>query len=188
MSSKINHTARQNDLIVQEFKDEILVYDLIINKAYCLNGTSARIYHLCDGRNFVSDISNQLSQKLKAPFKEDLVWLAIDQLKQGNLLDNGQEIKTNFEGLSRREVIRRVGFSSMIALPVISSIIAPTAAQGASPGTDCVESGNTIVNTESTDCNTCRSELNIPCCSGNTTNFECSTECGIFCQADCVQG
>lgn len=186
MSSKINPTARLNDIIVQEFKDEVLIYDLIINRAYCLNGTAAMVYHLCDGKNSVSDISNQLSKKLKAPFKKDLVWLAIDQIKQCNLLDNGQEIKTNFEGLSRREAIRRVGFASMIALPVISSIIAPTAAQGASPGTDCVESGNTIVITESTDCNTCRSELNVQCCSGNTTNFECFTEGGIFCQADCT--
>lgn len=186
MFSKINPVARQSDIVVQELKDETLIYDLIINKAYCLNGTSAIVYHLCNGKNSVSDISDQLSRKLKSPFKEDLVWLAIDQLKQYNLLDNGQEIKTNFEGLSRREVIKRAGFASMIAIPVISSIIAPAAAQAASVEENCVESGYTIVNTESADCNTCRSELNAQCCSRNTTDFQCFTEGGIFCQADCV--
>jgi hypothetical protein len=186
MSSKINPIARRNDIIVQELKDEVLVYDLIINRAYCLNESSAIVYNLCDGTNSVSDISNQLSKKLKSPFKEDLVWLAIDQFKQYNLLDNSQEIKTNFEELSRREVIRRVGFASMIAIPVVSSLIAPTASMAASVNENCVESGSTIFNTESTDCNTCRSELNAQCCSHNTTDFQCFTEGGISCQADCV--
>ncbi|HZH35571.1 MAG TPA: hypothetical protein VEX64_12070 [Pyrinomonadaceae bacterium] len=43
MASKNIPKARENDLVVQELKDEVLIYDLKINKAYCLNETSAAI-------------------------------------------------------------------------------------------------------------------------------------------------
>jgi hypothetical protein len=105
---KGNPTSRQSDIVVQELKGEILIYDLKINKAFCLNETSALVYELCDGNNSISDISKQLTKKLKQPVSEDLIWLAIDQLKQDNLLENSPEIETKFEGLSRREVIRKV--------------------------------------------------------------------------------
>jgi hypothetical protein len=78
---KGNPTSRQSDIVVQELKGEILIYDLKINKAFCLNETSALVYGLCDGNNSVKDISNQLSKKLKQPVTEDLVWLALDQMK-----------------------------------------------------------------------------------------------------------
>lgn len=73
MASKNNPTARRTDVVVQELKGEVLIYDLKINKAYCLNETSAMVYQLCDGNNSVSDISNQLSKKLKTNISEDLV-------------------------------------------------------------------------------------------------------------------
>jgi hypothetical protein len=41
MQSNINPKSRQNDLVVQELEGEVLIYDLSINKAYCLNPTSA---------------------------------------------------------------------------------------------------------------------------------------------------
>jgi hypothetical protein len=129
-----------------------LIYDLTINKAFCLNPTSAIIWNLCDGNNYVSDITNQVSKQLKQPVTDDLVYLALDQFKTDNLLSDNEEIKIEFSGLSRREVIRKVGFASMIALPVISSLVAPTAAMatstcvnpaGAATGTDVSAAGPT---------------------------------------------
>lgn len=87
---------------------------------------------MCDGSNSAADISRKLSRELNREFNEDLVWLAIDQLKKEDLLENGQEIRTRFEGASRRELIRRVGLASMMALPAISSLLAPTAAMAQS--------------------------------------------------------
>jgi hypothetical protein len=63
---------------------------------------------------------------------EEVVWLALDQLKKENLLENGGEIPTKFSGMSRREVIRKVGLATAIALPVIAGLVAPTAAQAQS--------------------------------------------------------
>lgn len=129
--------ARKSELVVQESGDETLVYDLRTNKASCLNQTSALVWRHCDGEKTVGDIATWLEAATDAQVTDDLVWLAIDQLKQEDLIDNGDEIVSNFEGMSRREVIRKVGLASMIVLPGVASLVAPTAvmAQSLAGGT-----------------------------------------------------
>jgi hypothetical protein len=127
-----NPKTRENDIVVQDLKGELLIYDQNSNKAFCLNPTSAAVWNLCDGTSSVSDITKQLSIQLKQPVTDELVWLAIDQFKTDNLLSESYQIGDTFGGLSRREVIKKVGFASMIALPVISSLVVPTAAMAQS--------------------------------------------------------
>jgi hypothetical protein len=151
MASKNNNPkARETELVVQELKDELLIYDLTTNKAFCLNQTSAAIWNLCDGNNSVADITKQAGKKLKQAVTDDLVWLALDQFKADNLLDSNQKIEIKFDGLSRREVIRKVGFASLVALPVIASLVAPTAAMAQSLlaiGASCTSSAQCTSNT-----------------------------------------
>lgn len=45
--------ARHSNIVVRELEDELLIYDLLIHKAYCLNQTSAMVYRLCDGKSSV---------------------------------------------------------------------------------------------------------------------------------------
>jgi len=82
MASKNNPISRQDDIVVQQSKDEILIYDLKLNRALCLNETSALVWRLCDGTKSVEEISQAISKKLKTPVSEDLVFLALDQLKK----------------------------------------------------------------------------------------------------------
>jgi hypothetical protein len=165
MASKNNNPkARETELVVQELKDEVLIYDLTTNKAFCLNETSAAIWNLCDGKSSVSDITKQLSKQLKQPVTDDLVYLALDQFKQDDLLSGNNEIEIKFDRLSRREAIRKVGFASMVALPLISSLVAPTAAMA--------QSGSTCRQTEQT----CGSGIG-ECCTGN--NCEDTNDDGI---------
>lgn len=119
-------TARRTGLVVQEVPGEVLVYDLDTNKAHCLNETAAFVWKSCDGNTSVSDIADVLASKTGKTVKEDLVWLAIDQLSENRLLE--KEITTNFAGQSRREAIKKIGMASVIALPVIASLVAPPAA------------------------------------------------------------
>ena len=65
---------------------------------------------------------------MKSLVNEDFVLLALDQLNNDGLLAEGFKQNDRFGGLSRREVIRKVGISSMVALPIVSSIAAPKAA------------------------------------------------------------
>lgn len=100
-----------------------------------MNKTSALVYELCDGTKTVSEISDLMSRKMKTLVSEDFIWLALEQLEKENLLENSAELNNPLAGASRREVIRKVGLASMVMLPLISSLVAPTAAMAQSAGT-----------------------------------------------------
>lgn len=133
--------SRQSDIVVQELETETLIYDLKTNKAYCLNETASIVWQRCDGTKTINEISKSLSQKLNEPMTEDVVWLALDQFKRDGLLESGQEVEIKFNGLNRRQMVKKVGLASMIALPVITSVIAPSAAMAQSGGPVCVNPG-----------------------------------------------
>lgn len=124
--------TRNENIVVQEMENEILIYDLKTNKAFCLNETSAMIYNLCDGKNSVAEINQALNKTLNQPISEDLIWLALDNFKKESLFEEGEQIEIKFKGLNRRQVIKKVGLASMVVLPIVSSIVAPTAAHAAS--------------------------------------------------------
>jgi hypothetical protein len=119
--------SRKANIVMQGVGKEILIYDLSSNKAYSLNETCAMIWQMCDGETTVSQIIDNLAETLNTPITENLVWLALEQLKKDDLLENKSEISPTYSGLSRREVIRRVGLASLVTLPLVSSLIAPMA-------------------------------------------------------------
>jgi Coenzyme PQQ synthesis protein D (PqqD) len=134
MKRQLLPSSRRNDLVEQDLKGELLIYDLRIDKAFCLNETSALVWQLADGTKSVGEIGELMSRKLNSPVTDDLVRLALDQLKDENLLINDKETAPGFEGMSRREAVRKIGAASMITLPLITSLIAPPAASAASGG------------------------------------------------------
>ena len=162
--------TRNENIVVQEMEQEILIYDLKENKALCLNETSALIYQLCNGKRTIQEIADAMSIKLNKLVSEDLIWLALDNFKKDNLLENNEQFEINFNGLSRRQVIKKIGLASMIALPVAASIVAPNAAMAAS-------AGNCTACTAPSQCasNNC---LNMVCSVGTTNSFAPLTQLG----------
>jgi hypothetical protein len=143
--------TRQSNLVVQDADSELLIYDLKINQAFCLNPTSRLVWQFCDGNNSIADIAELMSRKLKTAISEEFVWLALDGLKKSNLLEKSDEFAINFGGLNRREVIRKVGFTLLAVLPVVTTIVAPTSVMAQStcppgvpgaPGADGVPGAN----------------------------------------------
>lgn len=132
MSKKIKPNSRKNDLLVQEVVGEVMIYDLLINRAYLLNPTSSTIWSLCDGKRTVKQIADLVSEELDESVPEDLVWLALNQFNKENLLDIDGIENTNFLGMSRRQVIKKIGLTTMVALPLVSSIVVPNSVEGAS--------------------------------------------------------
>jgi hypothetical protein len=114
------------DCLSREFGDEVLVYDVQRDIGHCLNSTAAATWKLCDGNNSPSQIRRTLSRQLSAQVDESVVLLALDQLANSHLL---VEPKVPARYLSRRVAIRRIGIAAAIALPLISSIVAPASAQ-----------------------------------------------------------
>jgi len=128
---------RTENIVIQEMEDEVLVYDTKQNKALCLNETSLLVWEMCDGKTSSAEIAMQATAKLGETVSEEFVWLALDQLRKEELLETNDEISSEFIGLSRREVIRKVGLTSMVVLPIVSSIVAPASADAQS----CVPAG-----------------------------------------------
>jgi len=129
--------ARKSGLVVQEMPDEVLVYDLNSNKAHCLNDTAAKVWRACDGNTSVAEIAANFGKGNN----EDLVWLAIDQLSESHLLES--QISTKFNGKSRRDVIKKIGLASIVAVPVIASLVAPQNALAAQ-SCNCVNNNQCI--------------------------------------------
>jgi hypothetical protein len=127
--------ARKSGLVIQELPDEVLVYDLDTNKAHCLNQTASKVWRSCDGKTSISEIAASFGNGSN----EDLVWLAIDQLGENELLE--KPVTSKFTGQSRRDVIKKIGLASIIAVPVIASLVAPQNAL-ASASCACVTATN----------------------------------------------
>ena len=138
--------ARKDNVIAREFGDEVLIYDRSRDKALCLNRTAALVWKHCDGRTSIEQITSRLGDEingdLETPIDERLVWYAISQFKRDHLLEDKVEIPkavlASVNGhLNRRQVIRALGMTAIVAVPLVTSIVAPTAAQAAT----CIASG-----------------------------------------------
>ncbi|HRH41745.1 MAG TPA: PqqD family protein [Pyrinomonadaceae bacterium] len=198
---KNNPKSRNANLIVQELEKEILIYDLNNNQAFCLNETSAYVWTMCNGENSVTDISETMSKTLKTRVPEEFIWLALDNLKSLNLLDESEKVEIEFNNLSRREVIKKVGLTSIIALPLIASVVAPSAsmAQSGSAGplplfsacTTALECASRACSNnicclsfgQMTLCTPAIGCTNNECCSGTTTTnlFGCASPFSCLC-------
>ena len=130
----MNFQARQNNIVERAADDETMVYDLDADRAYLLNETSAFVWQLCDGKHDLAAIAKELARKTEQPANEDLVKLAIDDLRANNLLEETEQVKDFFTKTSRRKAIKQIGLATMIALPMVFSLTSPTAAHAASGG------------------------------------------------------
>jgi hypothetical protein len=120
--------ARKNDLIVRDLADEVLVYDRTRHRAYCLNRTAALVWRLCDGATTPARMARSLENKLGVPVEESIIWLALSRLGKSRLLEE-PVMDTPAPRVSRREIMKKAGLAAMVALPLVTSIVAPTAAQ-----------------------------------------------------------
>ncbi len=173
MNPQNNPLGKRNNVVVQELDGEVLIYDLTENKAFCLNETSALVWQACDGERNVSEISRFVSEKLNSPANEDLIWFALDQLKKEKLIANEEVVTDYFAGLSRREVIKKVGLGTMIALPMVASMVAPLAVQAQS----CVAA--------ICQCNTLMGNANGEVCATSPQQVEMGSLLGIDCDYSC---
>jgi hypothetical protein len=160
--------ARTKDLIVNELPDEVLVYDLTRHKAHCLNQTAAQIWHLCNGQRTVPEITRTLAQELDRPVDEEVVWLGLGQLSKSCLLEQALGKPDATSRLSRRTAIRRLGMAAAIALPLVISVVAPSAVNAAT----CVPSGGTFTTSiancsTATQASTCSSATATRCCNSS---------------------
>ena len=149
--------ARKKQLVIERIPDETLVYDLERDRAHCLNHTAGMVWEYCDGRTSVAQMAARLAKATGASANEDVVWLALNSLDKAYLLEPRLETGSKHRGFSRREALKKFGRAAVVSLPVVFSIVAPTAAQAAS----CVE--------DPAGCDA--STLGQCCCGGKACRF-----------------
>jgi hypothetical protein len=118
--------ARTTGLVVKTLADEVLVYDLERHRAHSLNGVAATVWRRCDGTRTATEIANAI-RATGVPVSVDAVRYAFDELARARLLTH----PIAAEGITRRELMRRLG-ATAAALPLVTSIVAPTAADAQS--------------------------------------------------------
>jgi hypothetical protein len=96
-----------------------------------LNRTAALIWEHCDGKQTVRGLARLLEQKFGVVTDEEVVWLGLRQLNKFHLLQEQMVPSAGPARISRRELGRRLGAVAALSLPLIVSVVAPTAAQAA---------------------------------------------------------
>jgi Coenzyme PQQ synthesis protein D (PqqD) len=123
--------ARNDELVVQDLPDEVLIYDLKSHKAHCLNTTAAFIWKHCDGQTTADEIAKMMQQEWQTPVTEDAVWFALNKLSKAELLQQRIVLPEARAGMSRRSAMRRLGLGALL-IPVVMTIVSPTAMAGSS--------------------------------------------------------
>ncbi len=131
--------ARKDQLVVRELGDETLVYDLERDTAHCLNRVAADVWKCCNGERSVAEIAHLITEDATSPVDEQVIWYALEQLGKDHLLQDSVTPPSSAAGLTRRQLLKRVGVTSVVAVPVISSLLAPTTAAHANVA--CVPQG-----------------------------------------------
>ncbi len=115
---------RTRDVSVQLLGDEVLVYDELRHKAFCLNAVSGWTWRLSDGRRTAAQIADAVSSELKHGVSEEIVLYALGELQRDGLLDFGPIAPV----ASRRDLVKKLGFGAALMMPVVTAVFAPTAA------------------------------------------------------------
>lgn len=136
--------ARQEGLVVEELPGEVLVYDSDSDKAHCLNQTAALVWKYCDGKTTVSKMARHLERDLNtSKVDEKIVQYALEQLSKDHLLEESFVPPALLGGMTRRQMVRALGIGAVVAVPLVTSIVAPTAHAATSclpPGQPCATS------------------------------------------------
>src|SRR5258705_9755280 len=103
--------ARKESLIIKELPDETLVYDMERDKSHCLNSTAALVWKNCDGHRTIAQLHELLEEDAGSPVPVDMVWLALDQLENFKLLNDAPLTHFHLTGISRRNLVKRIGFA-----------------------------------------------------------------------------
>ena len=164
--SSLYPAARRDKLVVENLKNEILIYDLERDQASCQNETAALVWKYADGKTSVSEIADKMSQNLGMLVDVRVVWYALDQLNKKHLLAERVTIPLQYSKMTRRDFLVKAGvIGAAVAIPVVIAMTVPKSALAfVSCGATCTPGGN--------DC---------PPQCGNC----CSTAFGTVCKAIC---
>jgi hypothetical protein len=116
----------RDQLIVEELGAELMIYDQKRNQAFCLNQTAALVFQYCDGKTTLAGLSARLTQTLGEPVDEKVVQFALEGLSKDGLLEPLDFPPIVTAGMTRREVMQKIGVRAAVALPLVTTLLVAT--------------------------------------------------------------
>jgi hypothetical protein len=116
----------RDQLIVEELGAELMIYDQKRNQAFCLNQKAALVFQYCDGKTTVAGIAARLTQTLGEPVGEKVIQFALQGLSQDGLLEPSDIPPIVTAGMTRREVMQKIGVRAAVALPLVTALMIAT--------------------------------------------------------------
>lgn len=115
--------ARATEVLVEEFGEELIVYDQRTDRVHCLTASARKVWGACDGSTTVEQLGPALG------LDAEVVARALAELEASGLLEAGTTA-----GVTRREATARLASigAAAASAPLIYSIAAPTPALAAS--------------------------------------------------------
>jgi hypothetical protein len=124
----------RDQLIVEQLGAELMIYDQKRNHAFCLNQKAALVFQYCDGKTTVAGLAARLTQTLGEPVDEKVVQFALQSLSQDGLLEPLDFPPVVTAGMTRREVMQKIGVRAAVALPLVTTLLVATPKAHASGG------------------------------------------------------
>jgi hypothetical protein len=118
-------SLKRDQLVVEELGTELMIYDQKRNQAFCLNQKAAFVWQHCDGQTTVAAIAAKMEQSLGEPVDEKVVEFALQSLAQDGLLEPANSLFVA-TGMTRRDLIQKVGVRAAVALPLVTALLVAT--------------------------------------------------------------
>jgi hypothetical protein len=131
---------RRKPVVVREIGDEILAYDLSTHRASCLNRGAAEVFRACDGLRSPPEIAALVGERLDCRVGTRYVEVALERLVRSGLVESPPALQPG-----RREALRRLAATAALALPAVTTVLAPEPAQAQTclpNGSNCLMSGD----------------------------------------------
>lgn len=168
--------ARTHRVVSEVVGDELVVYDLDTDEAHLLSPNVARVWQAAHGGSSVASLLAEVA--VEHPEQAGyVVWAAVEQLQAKRLLDGSLLLPSESTGISRRTLLKRIGLAA-VAIPVITTIVAPSpAAAACSPttggfGQPCCSAGACQPSAPGAQCQPASAApavANLCCIPGSTT-------------------
>ncbi len=154
-------------LQLNRLDDELLVYDGREDVVHLLNETTASVLNLLsEGSRTQDEIEVELTRITGAENSENILLLAVDELRKANLLQDGADVPEPLNDLTRRAMVRKMALTGAAALliPAITSLSPRRAYAQASGGCRAKKECCTV----NADCcsNKCDTSTNNGCQTG----------------------
>lgn len=119
-------SLKRDQLVVEELGTELMIYDQKRNQAFCLNQKAAFVWQHCDGKTTVTEIAAKLAEALGEPADEKVVQFALQSLSQDGLLEPSTFLPFVPAGMTRRDMMQKIGVRAAISLPLVTALLVAT--------------------------------------------------------------